>query len=367
MSSSKFRTIFKSLSTQAAARSNRLSVESIAQFDKELISAAPKAASVNIQRRMKSEQLQNITPNKVEGVVLDWSGTTLDRYVIAPAVVFVEVFKEFGVDISMKEARVPMGLRKDLHIEQLTKMDSVKEKWKAVHGNYPDQLDVDNMFEKFVPMQLACLKDYSELLPGVADITQGMQKDGLLIGLSTGFTRSMVDILLCHAKEQGFTPDATVAGDEVVNGARPAPHMVFKNMDLLGLANPKAVVKVDDTVTGVGEGLNAGCWSVGVSKWSNYVDVDSFEHEKQLSADELEERRIISRETLLKSGAHYVIDDINLLPGVISDVNRRLANGETPADDFASLKSATLAPFKEAKEAKEASEDSRSLTGYPTW
>ena len=29
---------------------------------------------------------------RVKGVVLDWSGTTVDAYVIAPAVVFVEVF-----------------------------------------------------------------------------------------------------------------------------------------------------------------------------------------------------------------------------------------------------------------------------------
>ena len=51
---------------------------------------------------------------KVKGLVLDWSGTTADAYVIAPAVVFVEVFKKHGVEISMIEARGPMGLRKDL-------------------------------------------------------------------------------------------------------------------------------------------------------------------------------------------------------------------------------------------------------------
>ena len=53
---------------------------------------------------------------KVKGMVLDWSGTTADEYVLAPAVVFVDVFKKFNVEISMAEARGPMGLRKDLHI-----------------------------------------------------------------------------------------------------------------------------------------------------------------------------------------------------------------------------------------------------------
>ena len=36
-------------------------------------------------------------------------------------------------------------------------------------------------------------------------------------------------------------------------------------------------MKVDDTVTGVGEGLTCGCWSVGVAGLSNYTDIDTLE------------------------------------------------------------------------------------------
>ena len=35
------------------------------------------------------------------------------------------------------------------------------------------------------------------------------------IGSTTGFTKSMVDVLLEDAKKQGYVPDASVAGDEV--------------------------------------------------------------------------------------------------------------------------------------------------------
>jgi len=37
-----------------------------------------------------------------------------------------------------------------------------------------------------------------------------------------------------------------------------------------------------------------------------------------------------SRETLLRSGAHYVIDTLDELPDVIGDINRRLNLGEYP-------------------------------------
>ena len=53
---------------------------------------------------------------QVKGLILDWSGTTADAYVLAPAVVFVQVFEKHGVKVTMSAARGPMGLRKDLHI-----------------------------------------------------------------------------------------------------------------------------------------------------------------------------------------------------------------------------------------------------------
>ena len=163
---------------------------------------------------------------KVNGLVLDWSGTTADAYVLAPAVVFVEVFKRQGIEISMSEARGPMGLRKDLHIKALTEEPTIRKRWSRVHGGQPNQKDVDRMFEDFVPLQLNCLRDYTTLLPHVADVTQQLQREGIKIGSSTGFVRSMVDILEADAKKQGYTPDASVAGDDVIHGVRPKPFML---------------------------------------------------------------------------------------------------------------------------------------------
>ena len=267
---------------------------------------------------------------KVKGIVLDWSGTTADAYVLAPAVVFVEVFKKQEVEISMTEARGPMGLRKDLHIKALTEDPEIRGRWKSVHGNYPDQGDVDRMFADFVPMQLDCLRQYTTLLPHVAEVTQKFQKDGLKIGSTTGFVRSMVDILEEDARKQGYTPDASVAGDEVVNGARPKPFMVYRNLDLMDVHPIQSVVKVDDTISGVGEALEAGCWGVGIARYSNYMDVDSLEQAESLPEEEIQRRLGLTREILRKAGAHYVIDTFDQLPEVIEDVNLRLSRGERP-------------------------------------
>ena len=54
----------------------------------------------------------------------------------------------------------------------------------------------------------------------------------------------MVDILLEEAKKQGYEPDSSVAGDEVIHGARPDPFMLYKNLDILGVTPIQSVVKV---------------------------------------------------------------------------------------------------------------------------
>ena len=281
--------------------------------------------------RNQSDYVYNrVYRGRVKGLVLDWSGTTADEYVIAPAVVFVDVFKKFNVEISMTEAREPMGLRKDLHILELTKLPKIRERWNKAHGRYPDQGDVDRMFADFVPMQLDCLRKYTTLLPHVADVTQKFQKEGIKIGSSTGFVRSMVNILEEDAKKQGYTPDASVAGDEVANGARPKPFMVYRNLDLMNVHPIQSVVKVDDTVSGIGEALEAGCWGVGIARYSNYMDMDTLEEAQSLPKDEIQRRLVKTRDILQKAGAHYVINTFDELPGVVEEINLRLSKGERP-------------------------------------
>ena len=124
--------------------------------------------------------------------------------------------------------------------------------------------------------------------------------------------------------------DASVAGDEVAQGARPRPFMVYRNLDLMDAWPIQTVVKVDDTVSGVGEGLNAGCWSVGVSRYSNYLNINSYQEADDMPAAELDRRHEETRDILRNAGAHYVIDSLADIEPVIEDVNQRLARGERP-------------------------------------
>ena len=131
----------------------------------------------------------------VKLVILDWAGTTMDYGCYAPAVVFVEVYKRKGVEISMEEAREPMGAHKLVHIRKISQIPAVARRWQGVHGRPCTEDDVQAMFEEFVPLQLDCLAEYADLIPGTLDVVAELRRRGIKIGSTTGYTGEMMELL----------------------------------------------------------------------------------------------------------------------------------------------------------------------------
>lgn len=90
------------------------------------------------------------------------------------------------------------------------------------------------------------------------------------IGSTTGYLTEMMEINQRDAKHQGYEPDSTVCAADVPAG-RPYPYMCLQNVINLGVTTVEACVKVDDTVPGVEEGLNAGMWTIGLAVSGNEV------------------------------------------------------------------------------------------------
>ena len=264
----------------------------------------------------------------VKLVILDWAGTTMDYGCYAPAVVFVEVYKRHGVEITMEQARRPMGLHKRDHIKAISQIEQVAEAWKKAHGRPVTEQDVDAMFADFQPLQLACLADYADLIPGTLETVAALRERGIAIGSTTGYFTEAMELIKKEAARRGYVPDSSVCATQVPAG-RPHPWMVLQNMFNTGIYPSEAVVKVGDTKPDIGEGLNAGVWTVGLAKTGNEMGLNREEIEA-LDAETRERKLAQAREGLARSGAHYVVDTIADLLPVIDDVDTRLARGERP-------------------------------------
>ena len=264
----------------------------------------------------------------LKAVILDWAGTTMDYGCYAPAVVFVEVYKRKDVPITIEEARAPMGAHKKVHIRKISQLESVVQRWQEVYGRKPNEDDIEAMFQEFIPLQLDCLADYADLIPGTLEAITEFRNRGLKIGSTTGYLHEMMELLLKEAGTRGYAPDATVCASDVPAG-RPEPWMCLQNAMNLGIYPMEAIVKVGDTLPDIEEGLNAGMWTIGLAKTGNEIGLNEQEI-ANLPQDVLETKLAQAYVRMHQTGAHYVVDGIWDVPPILDLIDQRLRSGERP-------------------------------------
>lgn len=107
-----------------------------------------------------------VNPNKLQAAILDWAGTVVDFGSFAPTQIFVEAFAEFDVQVSIEEARGPMGMGKWDHIRTLCDQPQVAERYRKAFGRTPTDDDVTAIYKRFMPLQIEKIAEHSALIPG---------------------------------------------------------------------------------------------------------------------------------------------------------------------------------------------------------
>jgi len=278
-----------------------------------------------------SQEFRNVPvyTGNVKACVFDWAGTVCDAGVFAPVLTFQKLFEDEGVPITSEEVRAPMGVHKRLHIQRICQLPEVKRRWTEKRGTPPTDDDAERIYSKSLSATLDLLPSNSKMIRGVPETMNKLRKEyGVKIGSSTGYTSEIMAKLKPLAAAEGYTPDSYVTSDEVTSG-RPGPAMIYLNMVRLDVFPSQAVVKVDDTTSGIVAGLHAGCWTVGIAKTGNYVGMTEDEMDKA-DKKELEAKVENARSILRQAGAHFVIDTTRDLPPIIEEINRRLSLGLKP-------------------------------------
>jgi phosphonoacetaldehyde hydrolase len=264
----------------------------------------------------------------LQAVIFDWAGTVVDHGSRAPMGAFVKAFATFGVTISIADARGPMGMAKRDHIRMVGQAPAVVAAWAQKFGRPFGEADIDAIFEVFEPMNIAAVRDHADFIPGALATIAQLKARGLRIGATTGYTRPIMETLMPIAAAGGFSPEITVCAGDLAAG-RPSPLMMWHAMAQMGVWPAQTVVKVDDTLPGIGEGVAAGTWTVGVTLSGNMVGLS----EAELAALSEAERNILREQAgaaMRAAGADIVIDSVADLPGAIDRISAALEAGERP-------------------------------------
>lgn len=263
---------------------------------------------------------------KINLVIFDWAGTTVDYGCFAPVKVFLEIFREKGIEVTLDEARAPMGLLKIDHIKAMLSGERVSKIWQEKFRREWNMEDVNELYINFEKKLFAILANYTEPVSHCLETVKKLRDMGLKIGSTTGYTQEMMDIVVSGAKEKGYSPDFYVTPSSVPAG-RPTPYMIYQNMITLKEGDTDCVIKIGDTISDIKEGRNAKVWTVGLLKGSSELGLTE-EEVKKLSQEELEEKIEKVAKRMLEAGAHLVIEDISKVPMAIEIINKKLQNGE---------------------------------------
>ena len=146
---------------------------------------------------------------KIEGVIFDWAGTTVDYGCFAPVRAFAEIFREYGIEATMEETRKPMGMLKWDHIKTMLSMERINEAWIRVHGRPWTDRDVDEMHDKFAEKLMGILHEYTQVKPFVKEAVKELRRRNIKIGSTTGYRLWFPERLKTATRRiSGFPPTA---------------------------------------------------------------------------------------------------------------------------------------------------------------
>jgi len=128
--------------------------------------------------------------NKVEGIIFDWAGTTIDFGCFASVNVFLKVFKDKGIEVTMDEAREPMGMFKRDHIKAMLRMNRINNLWRQKYGRNFNEEDIDSLYLSFEPLLINSLSMFTKPLPHVVETVNILRNNGIKIGSTTGYTNN---------------------------------------------------------------------------------------------------------------------------------------------------------------------------------
>jgi len=230
--------------------------------------------------------------NTIQLVVFDIAGTTVkDNGEITKA--FQTALQEHGYDIPTEKVSLLMGYKKPEAIKMM--LEEYEDDVAMITPAY-----INTIHERFLKLMIDYYETAEQLepLPHAEEMFTWLKEHGVKIGLDTGFSSDITNVII---NRLGWLKDgkidAVVSSNEVQSG-RPQPFMIQKIMQLCGLTDAGAVVKIGDTEVDVNEGKNAGCmYAIGITTGA-FTREQLEPYEPSFIIDSLEELKAIFQKHL---------------------------------------------------------------------
>ena len=189
----------------------------------------------------------------IELVVFDLAGTTVedDGAVLS---CLVEATTRHGLPGSPEELNALMGMNKREVFQLLAERTGARPTGDA------DRL-ADEALASFVSCMSASYERSLSPVPGAEEAFVFLHERGIGVAIDTGFDATIAGLIMTRLRWPERLVDVVVSSSDVPRG-RPAPYMIFRAMERLGVLDVRRVMKIGDSPSDLEEGTNAGCGEV---------------------------------------------------------------------------------------------------------
>lgn len=178
-----------------------------------------------------------------QGILFDVIGTTvMEKNSETIVNCFTEAFAVNGIFITKDRIQPHRGKDKMLMID-------------SILGQQGHNLPPSTIYLEFRKQFIKNLNEFT-LAAGADEVFQQLKGKGIMIGLGSGLSKDLFNLLYDHLNLHTYSFDYTCVSEEV-GRPRPYPDMILHMIDRLSL-DSKSFLKVGDTLADIEEGKNAG-------------------------------------------------------------------------------------------------------------
>ncbi|HWE61011.1 MAG TPA: HAD family hydrolase [Chloroflexota bacterium] len=191
----------------------------------------------------------------IDLVVFDMAGTTVDDAGNLVLTSLVEAARTCDLPGSADELNAMMGMNK-------REVFTILAERRAPAGSAEAGALAERALIAFIEHLRGVYERSLRPLPGAEDTFRFLRARGIKIATDTGFEAQIGSMIVDRLGwlDRGLI-DTAIFSTDVPRG-RPAPYMIFRAMERLGVLDVRRVMKLGDSPADLEEGANAGCGEV---------------------------------------------------------------------------------------------------------
>lgn len=256
----------------------------------------------------------------IRAVIFDLAGTTIDYGNQAPALAIRKAFKQFGVEVSLKELQCNAEWEPLVQIKRIMTESDVQKRWYIKHPDVSLEEGISQVAKWFNRNILEILPQIAKVKSGLPTLISYFRTQGIRFATTTRYTNEMLAKILPLVSEQGFDPQINITAADFEDSADVGPEMVRQAMTKLRIRNAQSVIKVGDTPRDIYEGKAAGVITIGMIEGSSLIGLSQSEFSVLPFAHRNSLKNRVAAE-LEKAGADYVVENTKDLMRLIKELD----------------------------------------------